>query len=177
MPDVVSNCSECIHQPGSWRLRGKSLSGMWLAEENTPLTQDPGKVSAIVGAWDSMPWHRTFRPLLRTDWWLSIYLWCLLGARPIWGFLRGPSERTKGMLVLCFCPGADLAKSSLGLRPSPQRTQVCGFWELNSYPWAVIISPRAAASDYPLFFLYCLISFLMTILFPPYKFYIKCCIS
>lgn len=107
---------------------------------NTPLTQDPGKVSAILGAWDSMPWHRMFRPLLRTDWWLSIYLWCLLGARPIWGFLRGPSERTKGMLVLCFCPGADLAKSSLGLWPSPQRTQVCGFWELNSYPWAVIIS-------------------------------------
>lgn len=31
----------------------------------------------------------------------------------IGGFLRSPRERTKGILVPCLCPGADLARSGL----------------------------------------------------------------
>jgi hypothetical protein len=44
----------------------------------------------------------------------SLELWrnWLLEVRSTQGFLRDPSERTKGILALCPCPGADLARSS-----------------------------------------------------------------
>lgn len=50
----------------------------------------------------------------------------VLGARVIQGFLRGPDERTKGMLVLCFCPETGLARSGLG--PGPGRSQGFCAW-------------------------------------------------
>lgn len=57
--------------------------------------------------------------------------------RPTEGFLRGPDERTKGILVLCPCPGADLARSSLGLGLVSWRSQHCCFWGSNSFPWTL----------------------------------------
>lgn len=41
------------------------------------------------------------------------------GAGLIQGFLRDPVERTKGALVLCPCPGADLARSGEGIELGP----------------------------------------------------------
>lgn len=64
--------------------------------------------------------------------------------RQISGFLSGPSEKTKGRLLLCLCPEVDLARPSLVL--VARASEELRFWFLETllFPKEVgEISPKA----------------------------------
>lgn len=70
------------------------------------------------------------------------------GARLAQGFLRGPRERTKRILVLCLC-SMSVCRSGLGqsiAATNIPEVKVAVSGGPNSSPWVVVVSPTAAVS-------------------------------